>query len=244
MDPNAYIEIHEVENKHWWFIARRKIIEGVIRSFELPPGSNILEIGAGTGGNLKMLSQFGNVRAVEMDEYAREMAIRQTEGKIDIEYGRCPDAIPFGNIRFDLICMFDVLEHVQEDVQTLSVLRSRLTANGRLLITVPAYQWMWSGHDEFLHHMRRYTRRELGEKLQNTGYRTSKITYFNTLLFPLAAIVRVKDRITRKKVDSVNRLPSPLLNDWLRKVFESEAGFVRDGNLPIGVSLLAVGENT
>ncbi|RCS23323.1 class I SAM-dependent methyltransferase [Phyllobacterium salinisoli] len=244
MDPSAYTEIYEVENKHWWFIARRKIIEGVIRSLDLPPESNILELGAGTGGNLEMLSRFGKVRAAEMDDYAREMAIKQTGGKFDVQYGCCPEIIPFEGVKFDLICMFDVLEHIFEDVETLSALKRRLAPKGRLLITVPAYQWMWCGHDEFLHHMRRYTSGELSRKLRKTGYHVRKITYFNSLLFPLAALVRVKDRLTSKKVESVNQLPSPMLNEWLEKIFACEARLVKNSHLPFGVSLLAIAENT
>lgn len=240
MDPNAYAEISEVENTHWWFIARRKIIEGVLSNLGLPAGSSILELGAGTGGNLRMLANFGIVRAAEMDNYAREAAVKQTAGIFDIRYGRCPDSIPFEDIRFDLICMFDVLEHVLEDVETLTVLKGRLASNGRLLITVPAYQWMWSGHDEFLHHKRRYTRSELIQKLTESGYDVGKITYFNTLLFPLAAAVRVKDRLTGKKVASVNQLPSKFVNGFLERVFSFETSFVAHGNLPFGVSILAI----
>lgn len=243
MDPRAYLEIAQAENRHWWFLARRKIIEGIIRDLNLPPNAGILELGAGTGGNLNMLAQFGNVCAAEMDDFAREAAVQQTDGRFLIEYGRCPDAIPFRDARFDLICMFDVLEHVSEDVETLAELRTRLAPGGRLLLTVPAYQWMWSSHDEFLHHMRRYTNTELTAKLQKTGFRITKSTYFNSFLFPLAVIVRLKDRITKKHATNVNELPSPMVNDALRRVFEAEAQLVRSTRFPFGLSLLAIAEN-
>lgn len=240
MKPEAYREIAAQENRHWWFLARRKIIDSIIGGLALPPSSSILEIGAGTGGNLAMLSRYGNVWAAEMDDYARGFAKEQSSGQIPIEYGMCPDQIPFEDVKFDLICMFDVLEHVEQDVETLNVLRDRLADNGKLLITVPAYQWLWSGHDEFLHHKRRYTKRAMIRKLQNAGFDIERATYFNSLLLPLAALVRLKDRMLNRQVDSVNDLPSQPLNASLAAVFGSERALLNLFNLPAGVSLLAI----
>src|SRR4029077_81559 len=132
-----------------------------ISRLKLPPKPRILEIGSGTGGNLVMLSSFGQVSAVEMDASARSIALQKTDGRFDIRAGFCPGGIPFANEKFDLICLFDVLEHIEEDIATLVAVKGLLASGGRVLMTVPAQQWLWSAHDEFLHHKRRYAAREL-----------------------------------------------------------------------------------
>lgn len=242
MDPRAYQEIAEVENRHWWFLGRRRILAAILDGMTLPAGAAIFEIGAGTGGNLAMLARHGSVRAAEMDETARAVARAQTGGRVEIEYGMCPHDIPFAGVPFDLICMFDVLEHVEEDAETLAALKERLAPGGRLLVTVPAYRWMWGPHDAFLHHKRRYARAELGDKLRAAGYRVTRLTHFNTLLFPLAAAVRLKDRLIGGSVENVNALPAAPVNAALTAVFSAERHLVPSFDLPFGVSLLAIAE--
>ncbi len=157
MNPAAYLEMAETEATHWWFVGRRVILAGMIEALRLPSHATILEVGCGTGGNLPMLARYGEISAFEMDGNARIIAINKTQSRFDIQPGGCPDDLPFQDRRFDLICMFDVLEHIERDVDTLVALGKLLKPNGRLLITVPAYQWMYGAHDEFLQHKRRYS---------------------------------------------------------------------------------------
>jgi SAM-dependent methyltransferase len=195
MNPAAYLEMAETESRHWWFLGRRAILARVMERLALPRNSRILEVGCGTGGNLSMLGTFGAVSAVEMDGNAREIASRKTANRYDIRAGCCPDEIPFQDQLFDLICMFDVLEHIDRDTETLIAIKRMLASNGRILLTVPAHQWLWSAHDEFLHHKRRYSATELRQKVIAAGLRPVKMSYFNTILFPLAAIMRLKDKL-------------------------------------------------
>ena len=156
MEKNAYILMSETEDNHWWFYGRRTVIEILLESLKLSSNAQILELGAGTGGNLKLLQSFGEVSAMELDDQARELASRKSG--LSIMPGKLPNDISFESNRFDVVCLFDVLEHVREDFETLEAIKSLLKPNGRVLITVPAYQWLWSQHDKSLHHFRRYTR--------------------------------------------------------------------------------------
>jgi SAM-dependent methyltransferase len=240
MNPAAYLEMAETESRHWWFLGRRAIISTMMERLVLPKHSRILEIGCGTGGNLPMLGAFGDVSAVEMDGTAREIAARKTAHRYDIRAGRCPDEIPFQGQRFDLICMFDVLEHVDQDTETLIATRRLLAENGRMLITVPAYQWLWSAHDQFLHHKRRYSATELRQKAIAAGLRPVKLSYFNTILFPLAAIVRLKGKLLGNASTAGSSVPPASINRLFRSVFAAERFLLRRFNLPFGVSLLCV----
>ena len=240
MNPEAYIELDKTESSHWWFVARRMILATVIKKFNLPHNAKILEIGCGTGGNLKMLSQFGRVSGVDMDKNAIQIALQKNESNFDIRLGNCPNNMPFEGQKFDLICMFDVLEHIEEDVDTLKLLKNLLTDNGKILISVPAYQWLWGAHDDFLHHKRRYTLKQLSEKINKSGLTVLMYTYFNTFLFPFIALMRLKEKVF-KNSDAIGRcIPSPFLNFVCRTIFSIEMYFLSFIKFSFGLSIMVV----
>lgn len=240
MSPDAYLEMAETQHHHWWFCGRRQILTRILRGLALPQNARILEVGSGTGGNLEMLASFGQVSAIEMDDVARDLTKRNTRVGVDLRAGRCPDDIPFTDERFDLICLFDVLEHIPDDAATLSALHGLLTQNGRLLLTVPAYRWLWGAHDTFLHHQRRYNASELRSKLHVAGFHVQRLSFFNTLLFPLAALVRLKERLHGSSHAAGGAVPSEPLNSLLLRVFALEKHWLHRFNFPFGVSLLVV----
>lgn len=247
MRADIYQTMAQVEDAHWWFRGRRAIINSVLQRIALPAEPNILDAGSGTGGNLKMLRFYGRVHAMELEADARELANKR--GIVTVIEGKLPENIPFGDQCFDLAVMFDVLEHIEQDYSTLCAIRERLADNGKLLLTVPALEALWSMHDTMHHHKRRYALAPLIRLVERAGYKVTFATYINFWLFPLIAIVRILDRISGgriigKKVDSNTELsipPAPI-NVLLEKIFASEANLITTMRLRFGVSIILLAE--
>lgn len=237
MERKAYIEMADTEGEHWWFKGRRAIIDRELQSINLPRGSEVAEIGAGTGGNLEMLKRYGRVSAVELDEGARAIAKERTG--VDVLPCKLPNYIPLTG-RFDLICLFDVLEHVEEDGESLAAIRTLLKPGGRVLLTVPAHQWLWSPHDETLHHKRRYSKSNLISTIEATGYRIDRITFFNSILFPAAVAARMLSKARRTDNTVGGRTPPAAVNSILTNALMVESRLLQIVNLPFGLSLMAL----
>ena len=239
MDRGVYHRLNELEGEHWWFCARRKILREVIaRVVRGKSNLRILEVGCGTGGNLMMLAEFGRLAAFEFDQEARGLA--NAKRVIDVVDGELPHRIPFPPGTFDIVVAFDVIEHVERDVESLRSLGNLLTLDGRLIVTVPAFPWLWSGHDESHRHFRRYTRKNLIMALEQAGLARVRVSYFNTLLFPAVATVRLLKKVSGSEGAIDDFMPAPLLNKLLKWIFGLESRLVLRLPMPFGVSLLAV----
>ena len=201
MDKDLYLQHAKVEDKHWWFVGRRMIIDKIIRQLNLEQHSKIFEAGCGTGGNLNMLARYGEVSAMELDEIACQFANERKVTKVKL--GSLPDHIPFSE-EYDLIVILDVLEHIDDDLGAAIALNSRLKPGGWLLITVPAYQFLWSKHDEINHHKRRYTLRNLKQVIKKSGYSVHYSSYFNSFLFPVVAGVRLLKNVLKISYNNNN----------------------------------------
>jgi SAM-dependent methyltransferase len=238
MDRAAYTSMTAQEGDHWWFVARRAIIASLIRAHvALPDDARILEAGCGTGGNLDLLAGFGAVDALEYDEEARVIAAAR--GVARVEAGALPHTIGFGETRYDLIALLDVLEHVEADRDSLAALGRRLAPGGRLLLTVPAVPWLWSDHDVLHHHKRRYTADGLRQVVADAGLKVEASGYFNSLLFPLAVAQRVAHQLLRRE-GALDARPAPWMNRALQGVFAAERHLLPRLSFPIGLSLYAV----
>lgn len=239
MDRTAYDRMADNEAHHWWFAGRRSILAALLgRELTRPPAATrILEAGCGSGGNLGMLSAFGSVDAIEFDPTARALAQRRSG--LTVQPCRLPGDIPVADRAYDLIALLDVLEHVEEDRDTLAALGRKLKRDGRILLTVPALPWLWSHHDEIHHHKRRYTRRTLDAAATAAGLRVERIGYFNSLLFPLALGRRLAAIAGRRAMED-DRLPARPLNAVLRTIFSVERYLVGRVRLFVGLSLFAV----
>lgn len=239
MDKEIYELMAKHDQTHWWFRARRLILKGLLDSMALKNSSKILDIGCGTGENLVWLNHFGDAQGIEMNPLVADLA--QKKGYA-VKIGWLPDAFLFAPQKFDLILMADVLEHIEEEYESLLEVRSALA--GKLIITVPAFPFLWSAHDEYHQHQRRYTRKTLQSSLESAGFKVERISYFNSILFLPAALFRLLRKSFRIARVSQAELQTPpkLINHLFFKVFMLDKFLLRFCNLPFGLSLLAVCE--
>jgi SAM-dependent methyltransferase len=241
VDSELYPLMAHVEDSHWWFCSRRAIVASVISRMGLSPGARILEPGCGTGGNFAMLGGFGEVYAMDSDlEACKFSSARKTA---IVRQGQLPERVPFENVSFELVVMTDVLEHLDRDEETLTVLRQRLKPGGWLLATVPAFPFLWSAHDATHRHQRRYVAGELRTLFERAGFAVDYLSYYNFLLFPAIAAARLLGRLRKSSPQHERDLRnhSGVVNSLLQTVFSSER-YALGGHIsvPFGVSLLLV----
>lgn len=241
MDPALYPRMAAVEDEHWWFASRRAICAHMLDRLALPAGAAILEPGCGTGGNFAMLARRGRLYAMDTDESALRFAAARELAQL--ARGSLPGDIPFGDLRFDLVVMTDVLEHLDDEAGSLAALHARLRPGGWLLMTVPALPFLWSDHDATHHHRRRYQAGELRRRVVAAGFRVDYLSYYNFVLFPLIAAVRLAGRL-RPGANGGGRhdlsMPPRALNALLFRLFSSERHVLGAMRIPVGVSLIVL----
>jgi SAM-dependent methyltransferase len=240
MDRDYELQTHRAEDRHWWYRGRREVLEQVIADLQLPNPLRILDAGCGSGRNMVELAHRGTVTGVELSETSACLARAREAGQV-IE-GSVME-MPFDPDSFDLAVCLDVIEHLQDDLGALRELRRVVAPGGSLLVTVPAYQWLWSGHDVINHHRRRYTRSSLLAVAERVGWTCARTTYFNSFLLPVAILLRELDRLSRRTTESSLDLwiPPQPMNWLLEQPLRFEAALLgRGGRIPAGLSLLAV----
>ena len=234
MRESAYGELYELEDRHWWFRGRWAVVEALLSRTSLPPRPRILDAGCGTGGNLRRYARLGE--AVGVEPFPEAVRLCRERG-LDSVMQAGLEALPFADESFDLIASTDVIEHVAAEQQALRELWRVAASGAALLITVPAYMWLWSEEDVHLHHQRRYTRPRLRAAVENCGWEPRIATYFNSLLLPPIALAkRLPKRSDGDKAD-LDRTPESL-NGPLSLPMRLEARLIRRGvSLPAGVSV-------
>jgi len=227
MEEGLYHKFAEVEDVHWWFVGRRAILVDQIGQY-VRFADRLLDVGCGTGGNMEALSEIYRVQGIDDSAVAIEYC---WERDLFTALHTSIESVPSNN--FHGVMMLDVVEHVDDDIGLLKEARRILLPSGKLFITVPAYQWMWSTHDEINGHQRRYTAKILRRVLELAGFKVEEVSYFNCLLFPAAAL----QRFLAPNADGLN---VPKLNRLLLKIFLLEKYLLRHISLPFGLSILAV----
>ena len=237
MDVGQFDLHARLEDRHWWFTARRAIIYQVLSSY-LPPDQQrlVLEIGCGTAGNLRSLQEHYRVMGIDI---APE-AVRFARERIDcpILEGDFRELFPDAFPEVDAVLLADVLEHVEHDREFMTDVLTRLRPGGVVLVTVPAHDSLWSGHDVVLGHRRRYSRERLRQVWKGLPVTEEFLTPFNSLLFPLIDLYRLTCKGRREKSDL--KMPPAPINNMLFRIFSLEKVLLKMGPLPWGVSLLAL----
>jgi SAM-dependent methyltransferase len=243
MNKEYYVEYFKLERTHWWFKVREKIIEDVIKGqITIHKDLSILNIGAATGRTSEMLGTYGTVKSLEYDEDCCEFTRQKLN--IPIIHGSILE-LPFPDNCFDLVCAFDVIEHVEDDNLGIKEMERVCKSNGYIFITVPAFTGLWSHHDVVNHHFRRYRMSQiinLFGSLNNGGiiYKS----YFNSLLFPPVFAFRKLSKIIPKRWirrdagSDFSVTQSGLINELLFNIFCFEKFLLKFMRFPFGVSII------
>lgn len=243
MQYDEYQKMFEAEERHFWFRASRSIVERWLERAMCEAGlgsdATLVDVGAGTGGMLGRIA--GRARCIGVEYSPAGVAFCRSRG-LRVVRGGLPE-LPLRPAGFDLALSMDVFEHVEDDAAAVAAVAAALRPGGRLIATVPALQWLWSEHDEALHHHRRYHKADFAALLEGAGFEVVRLTYYNSLLLPPIAAARLLGRLRRKQrteqvpSSDVSELPGPV-NEALFRVFASEKGLLERFSMPIGASLL------
>jgi ubiquinone/menaquinone biosynthesis C-methylase UbiE len=240
------------EDSHWWFASRTRALKAVMAPLlGKTPDFRLLDVGCGAGNMIHHLSCYGQVKGLDIDE--RPVKIARQRG-YDVDQFDVTASMPFDDNSFDAVTALDVIEHNQDDVAILTESYRVLKPGGHLIITVPAFMWLWSHNDDINAHVRRYTAREIKQKLSQTGFKVRRVTYNNFFVFPMAAALILLRRSSKAEPElashhldeaeyQVEMEPaSPPVNAALTFVGQVEAALIRWVNLPVGTSLIVVGQ--
>jgi SAM-dependent methyltransferase len=263
MDPSLYHAFYEIEERHWWFVGRRAIVDSLLkkRLGDTSRERRILDVGCGTGGMLPVLSRYGRVTGIDSEPLALDYCRKRGITDVHLQESFQADG------QYDVVTLFDVLEHVPDEAGFLRTVKGYLKPGGLLVVTVPAFEFLWSRHDDLNRHQRRYTKRALVDVLLRSGFAVERSSYFNTLLFPGAAAVRLMSGGGRERGGGRSKAATPAAagspagtstsgsgdealkqlriggsNRALAAIFGSERHLLRRLNLPFGVSLYAIAQ--
>jgi ubiquinone/menaquinone biosynthesis C-methylase UbiE len=237
MERYLYQDLYQLERSHFWHISKRKTVISLLKKFLKTRSPKILDYGCGTGENLLALSKLGESFGVDNSSDAIDFCKQKGIKNVTLVKN---DKLPYKNSQFNLVTMLDVLEHIDEK-GSLKEVKRVLSDDGLVLITVPAFMWLWSKWDEVLHHKRRYTTDSLKAVLNKNGFEVIKISYMYSFLVIPALITRlIKSVLFKGEYPSDFKLSTPLINKLLLKVASVERWFILKLSVPIGTSIICV----
>jgi SAM-dependent methyltransferase len=243
MDVQYEAQYQQLEEQHWWFVARREAVADIIKQLQVPHTASILEIGC-SGGPLQLALRdtgYRHLTGIDLSERAIDLARRR--GLTDVAVMDGAD-LQFADASFDLLIASDVLEHIDDEDRALREWSRVLRPGGQIIIYVPAFQIMWSAHDEINHHYRRYTASSLRTALQRNGFSTERVSYWNSTLFTPAVAFRLAQRLLRSKapakVSGDLHVAGGAFNASLLALLRFENRLLRNMNLPLGISVFAI----
>jgi SAM-dependent methyltransferase len=238
MEKNSYDIEYEIAGSHWWFAVRRKLLDSILSSIALPSQGLILDIGCGVGSNLPIFESH-RLHAIGLDQSFYALSLASNRFKAPLINGDL-NHLPFKSNSFGLIVAMDVLEHLDNDLNGILELFQSLTRGGLLILTVPAFGFLWGTQDRVTGHKRRYSRPEILHKLRNAGFTIARSSYFNFFLFLPILLTRYSIRLLRLQLESENKVNSPLLNFLLKSTFSLEPYLLKYFSFPFGVSIFCI----
>lgn len=242
MIKENYDQMNKFEHEYWWHVGRRFILTRLIRTYAacFKNDLSIIDIGCGTGGNYEFLENFGNVLGADNSAFAVKYC-REKGKPVKFVSG---NPLPFPDGSYDLITLFDVLEHIEDDKKMLEECRRILKKGGKIVATVPAYKSLWSDHDEILGHYRRYSKKELLDKVESADFETIKVSYCITFMFPLIFVFRlIKNKFFKNnRTNSAYFLLPRIINNMFIAILRVESYLVDKIGMPFGCSIVIVSE--
>ena len=242
MNLDEFQRNFEVETTYWWNVGRFKIIESFIRRYIKPrPDSKLVDLGCGTGGTTLWLQKFGKVKGVDGSKQA--LAYCRKRGLTDLTQSDM-EKLKLPSDHFDGAFALDILEHVEDDRKAIREIHRVLKPGGGLLVTAPAYQWLWSEHDEVCHHRRRYTLGRMVDELREAGFQVRRRSYCIVFpFFPLVALIHFRSLFKKDKkiMMSIVPLPKPL-NNLLIALLGFENFILKFFDFPFGISVICMAE--
>jgi SAM-dependent methyltransferase len=238
MNPAEYERMFRNEDHYWWFVSRRELVLDLVRRLDPPPNAWLLDVGCGTGATASDLRAFGRVIGVDMSPLA--LGWCRTRGLQDVMLGKA-EALPLASESIDVIVATDILEHLDDDLAALNEFRRVLKPGAHAVVTVPAYRFLWSEHDEALMHRRRYVAAVLARRIEQSGLEPVRLTYALSFLLPLS-LMRLVKRKRPAGAPPEAQLPAlpEALNTALIRFQRLETALLRKMNLPCGLSVAAV----
>jgi len=241
MQQHTYAIMNRVEDSHWWYVGRRRILESFLKQIIQNPKSKIqnpkiLDVGCGTGGNLEMLTKFGAAEGVDVSDEALEFCKRKG---LKAHKGLA-ESLPFEDGSFNIVTALDVVEHLDDDLAGLKEMNRVLKTGGKTLIFVPAFMWLWGVQDDVSNHRIRYTKRQIIERLENAGFEIERATYANITFFAPILAGRTLMKLTGIKPESENNVNVSALNGVFGKLFGAERFWLKNFDFPFGVSIVIV----
>ena len=243
MENQCYDTMNKQEETHWWFRAKADIVVHLLQKYAGSiAGKKILDVGCGSGYFLKRLKEKG-AHAYGVDPHFKAVGNAKKKSNATVVLGSA-DSISFASNSFDVVCALDVLEHCKDDAKAVTELKRVLKPSGYAIITVPALQSLWTKQDERLHHHRRYAKHELSQLISELG-EIKKLSFYNTLLFPLIAPFKCIKRLfpsldTKEEAEIASR---GIINTLLHRIFSCEKAILSRMNMPIGISLISVSKH-
>ena len=240
MQSHHYPILYQVEDSHWWYVGRRRIISSLVEKIRATlnnPNPRILDVGCGTGANLKMLANYGRAEGVDISPQAVEFC--RERGLDTVKLGAA-EQLPYEDDSFEIVTALDVIEHLDDDVAGLREIGRVLRRDGRVLLFVPAFMFLWGVQDDVSNHRRRYTLPSLVKAVEEAGFAVEWSSYANISFFLPVLLVRSVMRWLRLRAATEYGINISVMNGPFSQLFAAERFILDRGKLPFGVSAVCI----